>query len=137
VEPGPAPVPPLPVEPAPDPVVATGLDRLNTPALLARAGTYLEEGLRNGEGRHLSFPDGDNAIDLYGEVIKREPENVVAKNALARIAAFYADSAQRMYDRGLDTAADELIEKGLRAAPDDAKLRKLKAALAQREAERG
>jgi hypothetical protein len=136
-EPTPAPVSPMPIEPATDPLVAAGLDRLRTPALLARAGNYLEEGLRNGEGRHLSFPDGDNAIDLFREVLKREPENIVAKNALARIAAFYADSAQRMYDRGLDTAADELIEKGLRAAPDDAKLRKLKAALAQREAERG
>jgi serine/threonine-protein kinase PpkA len=119
-------------EPPSDPLAAAGLDRLDTPALLARASGHLDAGLKSDDGRHLSFPDGDNAIDLFREVLKREPGNAVAAQGLARIAAFFARGARSAFDRGLNTAADDLIEKGLRAAPEDKNLLKLKADLAAR-----
>jgi hypothetical protein len=117
---------------ATDPVAAAGLDQLDTPALLARAGKYLDQGLRSDDGKHLSFPDGDNAIDLFREVLKREPQNAAATQGLAQVAAFYARGAKRTFDRGLDTFTQELIEKGLRAEPEDPVLLKLKADLAAR-----
>ena len=130
----PSPVPVEPVEPGTDPVAVAGLDRLDTPTLLARAGKYLEIGLNSDDGRRLSFPDGDNAIDLFREVLKREPGNAVAAQGLARIAAFYARGAQRTFDRGLDTFTEELVEKGLRAKPDDPALLKLRNAVVARAA---
>jgi serine/threonine-protein kinase PpkA len=127
-------VPAKPVEPGDDPVVAAGLGRLDTPALLARAGKYLETGLASDDGKHLSFPDGDNAIDLFREVLKREPGNATATQGLTRIANFYARGAQRTFDRGLDTFTQELVEKGLRARPDDPALLKLRKDVAARAA---
>jgi len=120
-------------EPVPDPS-ANGLDQRDTATLLARASGYLDAGLKSEDGRHLSFPDGDNAIDLFREVIKRDAGNVAAAQGLARIAAFYARGARSAYERGFNAVTDDLIEKGLRAAPDDKALLKLKADLAAREA---
>jgi len=117
-----------------DPLSAAGLDRFDTPALLSRASKYLDEGLKSDDARHLAFPDGDNAIDLFREVLKRDPANAVANDGLNRIAAYYARGAQRTFDRGLDTFTQELVEKGLRARPDDAALLKLKNDLAARAA---
>ena len=132
--------PPRPSAPSPaelpaypgNPVSTAGLDRLDTPALLARAGKYLDEGLKSDDGHHLAFPDGDNAIDLFREVLKRDPGNTVAGDALNRIAAYYTRGAQRTFERGLDTGTQELVEKGLRAKPDDPALLKLKNDLAAR-----
>ena len=100
--------------------------------MLARAGKYLDEGLKSDDGHHLAFPDGDNAIDLFREVLKRDPGNTVAGDALNRIAAYYTRGAQRTFERGLDTGTQELVEKGLRAKPDDPALLKLKNDLAAR-----
>ena len=112
-----------------EPAAAPDNERLDTPALLARAGKYLEDGLKSGLGEKFGYPAGDNAIDLFREALRREPANTVASQGLARIAAFYERGARSALQRGLDTGADELIEKGLRAAPGDAALLKLKAEL--------
>jgi len=124
---------PPPVEPAADSVDTAGLSRLDTPALLTRAGKYLDDGFKSGLGEKFGYPAGDNAIDLFREVLKREPGNAPATQGLARIAAFYERGARSALDRGLNTGADELIEKGLRAAPASEALLKLKAELAARE----
>ncbi len=108
---------PTPTEPPADSVDSAGLSRLDTPALLARAGKYLDDGFKSGLGEKFGYPAGDNAIDLFREVLKREPANATATQGLARIAAFYERGARSALDRGLNTGADELIEKGLRAAP--------------------
>ena len=131
----PATLPPIPTpsEPAGDSADTAGLNRLDTPALLARAGKYLDDGFKSGLGEKFGYPAGDNAIDLFREVLKREPGNSTATQGLARIAAFYERGARSALDRGLNTGADELIEKGLRAAPTSEGLLKLKAELAQRE----
>jgi serine/threonine protein kinase len=127
------PSPPTPTGRSAEPVDTAGLDRLDTPALLARAGKYLDDGFKSGLGEKFGYPAGDNAIDLFREALKREPGNAVATQGLARIAAFYERGARSALDRGLNTGADELIEKGLRAAPADAGLLKLKAELEARE----
>ena len=131
----PSTLPPIsaPIEPPADAVATAGLSRLDTPALLARAGTYLEDGFKSGLGEKFGYPAGDNAIDLFREVLKREPGNAAATQGLARIAAFYERGARSALDRGLNTGADELIEKGLRAAPTSEGLLKLKAELAAKE----
>ncbi len=128
---------PVPTEPAIDPASTAGLDRLDTGALLARAGKYLDDGFKTGLGEKFGYPAGDNAIDLFREVLRREPGNATATQGLARIAAFYERGARSALDRGLNTGADELIEKGLRAAPTNAGLLKLKAELAARVAAQG
>jgi hypothetical protein len=128
-----SPAVPTPGEPAGDSVDTAGLSRLDTPALLARAGKYLDDGFKSGLGEKFGYPAGDNAIDLFREVLKREPGNATATQGLARIAAFYERGARSALDRGLNTGADELIEKGLRAAPTSEGLLKLKAELAARE----
>jgi hypothetical protein len=134
--PGPTVVPPpppaLPVEPPADTNAAGSLGAVDTPTLLVRAGSYLQQGLASGDGRHLAFPDGDNAIDLFREALRRDPGNAVATQGLAQIAAFYEKSARSMLERGLDSTGADLVDKGLRAQPDNAGLRKLKADLAAR-----
>jgi hypothetical protein len=113
------------------------MERLDTPALLARAGGYLNLGLASQDGRRFAFPDGDNAIDLFREVLKRDPNNPIAAQGLARIAAFYQSNAQRLFALGLDSTSSDLVEKGLRAEPDNATLLKLKTDLAARAAAQG
>ena len=113
------------------------MDRLDTPALIARATEYLKQGLASQDGRRFAFPDGDNAIDLFREVLKRDPGNSVAAQGLARIAAFYQSNAQSLLARGLDSTSGDLVEKGLRAQPDNVALLKLKADLAARAAAQG
>jgi len=120
-----------------DPVAAAGLDKLDVPTLLARAGKYLDNGLKSGLGEKFGYPEGDNAIDLFREVLKRNPGNAAATDGLARIAVFYARGARSALDRGLITGADELVEKGLRAAPTDAGLLKLKAEVATKASAQG
>lgn len=127
------PAPPqLPVEPPADTGAAGSFGAVDTPALLTRAGGYLQQGLASGDGRHFAFPDGDNAIDLFREVLRRDPGNRVAAQGLAQIAAFYEKGARSMLERGLDSTGADLVEKGLRAQPDNAELRKLKADFAAR-----
>ena len=113
----------------PEPAATPENERLETPALLARAGKYLDDGMKSGLGEKFGYPAGDNAIDLFREVLRREPGNAAATQGLTRIASFYERGARSALQRGLDTGADELIEKGLRAAPGDAALLKLKAEL--------
>ena len=134
---GQPPGPQVSPEPATEPATTTGMERLDTPTLLARASGYLNLGFASGDGRRFAFPDGDNAIDLFREVLRRDPANPVAAQGLARIVAFYQTNAQSMLARGLDSTSADLVEKGLRADPDDAALLKLKAELAAKAAAQG
>ena len=131
------PPPALPVEPPADSNTAGAFGAVDTPKLLARAGGYLQEGLASGDGRHFAFPDGDNAIDLFREVLRRDPGNGAASQGLAQIAAFYEKGARSMLERGYDSTGADLVEKGLRAQPDNAGLRKLKADLEARASQGG
>ncbi len=134
---GQPPGPQLSPEPATEPATPTGMERLDTPTLLARASGYLNLGFASGDGRRFAFPDGDNAIDLFREVLRRDPANPVAAQGLGRIVAFYQTNAQSMLARGLDSTSADLVEKGLHADPNNAELLKLKADLAARAAAQG
>lgn len=106
------------------------LGQIDVPTLLARGEQYLVTGPVNG-GAKLNFPPGDNAIDLFQEVLRRDPDNARARKGLAEIAAFYEAAAQSAYNSGLYTAADVSSDAGLRADPKNAALLKLKAELAK------
>ena len=121
--------PPVVMQPEPDQASAF-LAKLDLPTLLSRAQEYLGHGLQNG-GDKLSFPAGDNAIDLFHEALRREPGNPQATQGLAQIASFYESGARFALQQGLYTGTDELIEKGLRADPNSAGLQKLKTELAK------
>jgi serine/threonine-protein kinase PpkA len=123
----PPPVPSNPVDDTPlDPMVKLGLDKLKTDQMLKRAQDELAFGLNSPGGEKLSYPEGDNAIDLFREVLKREPGNQPAAAGLDQIAAFYTKGAQLAVKWGSWAGAISLIEKGLKAKPDDPTLVKLK-----------
>ena len=140
------PVPQLPVAAEPRPVlrgtdvpdagsgvgIAPNLAQRDTSWLLARASSQLRKGLADGDGIPFAFPDGDNAIDLFQEVLRRDPGNAVAAKGLATIADFYQKNARGLLDRGMVGTSADLVDKGLRAQPDNADLLKLKSELASR-----
>jgi hypothetical protein len=125
-----------PVAPPPQPpesqVADARLAQLDLPTLLSRGDDYFNYGQKNG-GEKMSFPPGDNAIDLFQEVLKRDPGNAQATQGLQKIAAFYANGAQGALRNGLYTGADVMVESGLRADPKNAALQQLKAQLAKAE----
>ncbi|MEO8803106.1 MAG: protein kinase [Rudaea sp.] len=124
-------VPPAPPIPENNPGLAA-LAKLDVPTLLSRGDTYLAHGLQN-YGEKLDFPPGDNAIDVFQEVVRREPGNEKANQGLAQISTYYLNAAQSALKRGLNTATDDFVDKGLRADPKNAELLKLKAQLAKSE----
>lgn len=122
-----------PVSPPPQNAAAdVALAKLDLPTLLSRGDDYFAYGQKNG-GEKMSFPPGDNAIDLYLEALKRDPGNAQATRGLQNIAAFYANGAQSALKNGLYTGADVLVESGLRADPKNAALLQLKSQLAKAE----
>jgi len=132
-----APIATTPVVPPPPPPENVAADarlaQLDLPTLLSRGDDYIDYGQKNG-GEKMSFPPGDNAIDLFQEALKRDPGNARATQGLQKIAAFYANGAQSALKNGLYTGADVLVESGLRADPKNAALQQLKAQLAKAEA---
>lgn len=125
--------PEVPPSPPPENSVADArLAQMDLPTLLSRGDDYFDYGQKNG-GEKMSFPPGDNAIDLFHEALKRDPGNARATQGLQKIAAFYANGAQAALKNGLYTGADVLVESGLRADPKNAALQQIKAQLAKAE----
>ena len=124
--------PPLPPQPPENSAADARLAQLDLPTLLSRGDDYFDYGRKNG-GEKMSFPPGDNAIDLFQEALKRDPGNAQATQGLQKIAAFYANGAQGALKNGLYTGADVMVESGLRADPKNAALQQLKAQLAKAE----
>ena len=125
-------MPPPPPPPSESGASDTALAGLDLPTLLSRGDDYFDYGRKSG-GEKMSFPPGDNAIDLFQEALKRDPGNARATQGLQKIAAFYANGAQAALKNGLYTGADVLVESGLRADPKNATLLQLKAQLAKAE----
>jgi serine/threonine-protein kinase PpkA len=127
----------LPTLPPPQPTIeqsqaTTAMMKLDMPTLLSKANEYLAYGEKN-FGEKLDFPPGDNAIDMYREVLRRDSSNSDAKQGLAQIAGYYEQAAHDALKQGLYTATDEFIDKGLRADPASENLAKLKTELAKKE----
>jgi hypothetical protein len=126
--------PVVPPPPSPENAAADArLAQMDLATLLSRGDDYFDYGQKNGSGEKMSFPPGDNAIDLFQEALKRDPGNARATQGLQKIAAFYANGAQSALKNGLYTGADVLVESGLRADPKNAALQQIKAQLAKAE----
>ncbi|MBL0042101.1 MAG: serine/threonine protein kinase [Xanthomonadales bacterium] len=118
-----APDPPVvvtdPVVPdAPPPIVIEG----DVGSLLAKANGYVREAIAPSDessviGRKLSSPPGDNAIEIYQQVLRLDAGNAEATQGLARIADFYESKARAALDRGSITGCNLLAESGLMADP--------------------
>ncbi len=99
--------------------------------LLALAERYVAIGMSQG-GRRLSSPPGDNAMDIYLQVLSIDPENEEARAGLKRIGAFFESKAQAAFDRATWNFALILAEQGLQADPSNSELQRI-ATAARRE----
>jgi protein TonB len=88
--------------------------------------------------QRLLAPAGNNAFELYLAVLKREPGNRAAQDALREIFPFAANAAEQTIDSGDDAEAQRQIDLLTRADPKNytltllqAKLQAQRAAVAQ------
>ena len=116
----PPPPPPGPIVAQPQPIDAASTE---IPALLLQADTYKDYGTKQELSRRLTFPPGENAVDLYRRVLTLDPANAAAKRGLADVATFYLDSARGFCDRQLWPVCANLASDGLKAEPDNAELK--------------
>lgn len=119
-------------QPSPQQVVAAA-------GPVIRAGIGTDELLQHARdaiaAQRLLAPAGNNALELYLAVLKREPGNRVAQDALREIFPFAAHAAEQTIDAGDDAEAQRQIELLTRADPQNYTLTLLQAKLqAQRTA---
>ncbi|HQW80907.1 MAG TPA: protein kinase [Pseudomonadota bacterium] len=112
---------------APPPIIIAG----DVGSLLAKAHGYVREAIAPSDessviGRKLSSPPGDNAIEIYQQVLRLDAGNAEAVQGLARIADFYESKARAALDRGSITGCNLLAESGLSADPTRTSLRVLR-----------
>jgi len=114
-------------------------------AVVAASGPVLRAGIGTDEllqhardamaAQRLLAPAGNNAFELYLAVLKREPANRVAQDALREIFPFAAHAAEQTIDSGDDAEAQRQIDLLTRADPQNYTLTLLQAKLqAQRTA---
>jgi protein TonB len=114
-------------------------------AVVAAAGPVMRAGIGTDEllqhardamaAQRLLAPAGNNAFELYLAVLKREPGNRVAQDALREIFPFAAHAAEQTIDSGDDAEAQRQIDLLTRADPQNYTLTLLQAKLqAQRTA---
>jgi serine/threonine protein kinase len=101
------------------------MQRLDSPTLISHGEQYFADGNRN-FGERFEWPPGENAIDVFREVLKRDPGNALAKERLGQIALYYEKAASDLFKNEVYGTASDLVEKGLRAEPGNAALLKLK-----------
>lgn len=121
-----------------------------TQAVVAAAGPVMRAGIGTDEllqhardamaAQRLLAPAGNNAFELYLAVLKREPGNRVAQDALREVFPFAAHAAEQTIDSGDDAEAQRQIDLLTRADPQNytltllqAKLQALRTAAAQQE----
>jgi serine/threonine-protein kinase PpkA len=100
------------------------VDGNDVTALLARADEYVKTGFME-NGRRLTTPEGDCAVDLYRRVLTLDAGNGAAAAGLQRIAAYYEQKGKAAFDRGVYNGSEILAEEGLKADPASAGLKKL------------
>ena len=116
-----------PLPDAPPPIAIEG----DVGTLLARANDYVRNAIAPTDenvipGRKLASPPGDNAIELYQQVLRLDPGNAEATQGLLRIADFYESKALAAKDRGSIAGCGSLAETGLLADPGRASLKRLR-----------
>jgi len=118
-------------DPAPAVIAATGP--------IAREGAGTDELLQHARqamaDQRLLAPAGNNAFEFYLAVLKREPTNRVAQDALREIFPFAVRAAEQTVDSGNDAEAQRQIALLTRADPQNYMLTLLQTKLqAQRDA---
>ena len=111
------PAKPLP-EPEPEPVVIdeTELRRARVLAdMLYAAKTAYDD-------NRLMLPAGNNAYEMYQEVLQVDPGNAIALEGIQEIALRYITLAESAINQGQYTDADSLLARATRLAPDRAEL---------------
>jgi serine/threonine-protein kinase PpkA len=111
----------------PDFIPQQRYSRDDIPDLIERADKMMREGMAE-QGRNLTSPPGNNAVDLFGTVLRLDPRNEEAKQGLEQIAQFFLTRAGQLYERKLFPAARLLAEQGLIAQPDNQELVELRMA---------
>lgn len=109
----------------PDFVPQRVYSRADIPELLERAAEMVRIGMVE-QGRNLTSPPGDNAVDLYRSVLRLDPRNEQAKAGLEQIAEYFLSRGNALFERRIYSAARLLAEQGLLAAPDNAELVELR-----------
>jgi hypothetical protein len=117
------PTPAMPEEPPADALSRAAGD---PERLLNLAERYVAIGMTQ-SGRRLSAPPGDNALDIYLQVLSLDPQNAEARAGLQRIGAFFESKAKAAYDRGAWNFALVLAEQGLQADPANRELQRIAA----------
>ncbi|MHA6205730.1 energy transducer TonB [Dyella soli] len=118
-------------DPSPTVIAAAG------PVVRAGAGTdeLLQHARQAMAEQRLLAPAGNNAFELYLAVLKREPGNRVAQDALREIFPFAAHAAEQTIDQGDAGEAQRQIDLLRRADPQNYTLTLLQTKLqAQRDA---
>jgi serine/threonine protein kinase len=113
-------------EPVPTPVAPTQssgsqreIDDLNT------------RGDRFFDANIFSHPPGENATDVYQQVLALEPGNQHAVGRLDQIAGTWANAAVTNLKRGKLRIAARMVDKGLQASPSNAELLALQKQIAE------
>ncbi|HET6604626.1 MAG TPA: serine/threonine-protein kinase [Xanthomonadaceae bacterium] len=96
--------------------------------LLAQADAYRDFGLRE-FGHQLLDPPGENAVELYQQVLALDADNENARAGLASIVDYYVRSARGLCseERQLWSACLSVVQNGLRADAENGELVRLKA----------
>jgi len=94
-------------------------------SMLMQADAYKDHGTTKEPGRSLTFPPGENAVDLYKRVLEVEPDNAAAKKGLGEVAAFYLKSARALCDREIWSQCRNIAADGLKAEADNTELQAL------------
>ena len=94
-------------------------------SLLMQADSYREYGTTKEPGRRLVYPPGENAVDLYKQVLSLEAGNARAKEGLALVAAYYLKSANALCERQMWLQCRGIATEGLKAEPENGELKKL------------
>jgi serine/threonine-protein kinase PpkA len=96
-------------------------------SLLAQADAYRDYGTTSvsDPGRKLTSPPGENAVDLYRQVLALDPANARANAGLKQIGEFYLQSGQKLCERQIWGGCRAVVIDGMKAAPDHAGLKTL------------
>ena len=108
-----------PIADEPPPILVEG----DVGSLLAKAKEYTATGLLE-NGRRLTSqfgPAGDNAVDIYRQVLALDPQNDQAREGLRRIADYFESKAKQVLDSGranADVTCNVILENALMAEPE-------------------
>lgn len=120
------PAKPLP-EPEPEPVIIND-DQLRRARILA---DMLYDAKSAYDDNRLMLPAGNNAYEIYQQVLQLDPGNAVALDGIQEIAVRYISLAESAISQGEYDEADGLLGRAARLGPERPELASMRARLAQ------